>query len=758
MQRIQILALILYKHTSSVIINIHYFIILSYSRGFCTWYMIALIKVHDYDSEQNSEVDCQILENVHFELLLSSKSYYRIVTTKAMDRETRSSYNITILATDKGSPPLSSTKTFRMDILDINDNPPVFAKTAYFAYIPENNLPGNSIYNIQAFDLDSGDNAKISYSISSRNIGDAWVFSYVYINTETGVLYVQRSFDYEQHKELQIDITCKDNGSPALSSNTTLVIHIVDQNDNTPQILYPLRENGDSTMVEMVPFASEESALITKVVKPLDRETKNTHELILTAMDGGNPIRTGTALLRIVIADVNDNFPMFSQDIYKVSISENTPINTSVICVNATDQDEGINANITYIFDQTPGTNIQAVIFSIHPTKGDIKTKKVLDFETTKNYEMSVQAKDGGGLVTHAKVLIEILDENDNAPEISITLLSSPIPEDSAPGTLIALIKVHDYDSEQNGEVDCRILENVPFDLLPSSKNYYKIVTAMAMDRETNAFYNINDNPPVFMKSTYIAYVAENNLLGTSIYRIQASDLDSSQNAKITYSMSSTNKDAWTGVLYAQKSFDYEQHKEYHMQVTAKDSGSPSLSSNTTLIVYIVDLNDNVPNILYPARETDDSALFEMVPFASKEGSLITKVVAVDADSGHNAWLSYHFTQISEPSYFSISQHTGEIWTSHTFQEMDMLKQTAVVLVDNGVPSLSATVTLSFLVGENFLELVPKLFNQFSDEESKSNVQMYLVIALNYRYKYESDNVVGCSTPTKRPQYIIHVI
>uniref|UniRef100_A0A8C5M9E0 Cadherin domain-containing protein n=1 Tax=Leptobrachium leishanense TaxID=445787 RepID=A0A8C5M9E0_9ANUR len=718
-------------------IYIHYFIILSYSRGFCTWYMIALIKVHDYDSEQNSEVDCQILENVHFELLLSSKSYYRIVTTKAMDRETRSSYNITILATDKGSPPLSSTKTFRMDILDINDNPPVFAKTAYFAYIPENNLPGNSIYNIQAFDLDSGDNAKISYSISSRNIGDAWVFSYVYINTETGVLYVQRSFDYEQHKELQIDITCKDNGSPALSSNTTLVIHIVDQNDNTPQILYPLRENGDSTMdpdiginsVQTYKLSGNQHFTLSEktstdgstfpelvLEKPLDRETKNTHELILTAMDGGNPIRTGTALLRIVIADVNDNFPMFSQDIYKVSISENTPINTSVICVNATDQDEGINANITYIFDQTPGTNIQAVIFSIHPTKGDIKTKKVLDFETTKNYEMSVQAKDGGGLVTHAKVLIEILDENDNAPEISITLLSSPIPEDSAPGTLIALIKVHDYDSEQNGEVDCRILENVPFDLLPSSKNYYKIVTAMAMDRETNAFY----------------------------------------------------------ILYAQKSFDYEQHKEYHMQVTAKDSGSPSLSSNTTLIVYIVDLNDNVPNILYPARETDDSALFEMVPFASKEGSLITKVVAVDADSGHNAWLSYHFTQISEPSYFSISQHTGEIWTSHTFQEMDMLKQTAVVLVDNGVPSLSATVTLSFLVGENFLELVPKLFNQFSDEESKSNVQMYLVIALVIISLFFVATIMltviskckeakpppdfGCSTPTKRPQYIIHVI
>ncbi|XP_069619829.1 protocadherin gamma-B1-like isoform X27 [Ranitomeya imitator] len=528
---------------------------------------------------------------------------------------------------------------------------------------------------------------------------------------------------------------------------------------------YELSDNQYFTLTENIRTdGSKYPELVLE--KPLDRETQVNHQLILTALDGGNPIRSGTTLLKIIVIDGNDNAPIFTQDMYKVNLKENIPVNSTVIVVNATDNDEGINAQITYSFMKTSGNIHHIGIFSINPNTGEIKIHEHLDFEVTKNYELSVQAKDGGGLVAHCKVLVEVIDVNDNAPEISITSLSSPIPEDSAPGTMIALIEVHDQDSGDNADVDCQIFENVPFNLL-SLNNYYKISLKSGIDREKSPFYNItiiatdrgspplsstrfltldvsdvNDNPPIFSKSTYVAYVPENNLPGASIFSLQASDPDTGDNAKIIYSISSAITETpsmtsylsiniETGVLYAQRSFDYEQNKEFIIEVTASDNGFPSLSSNVTLFIHIVDQNDNAPKILYPSPEIGGSAVFEMVPFVSEPGSLITKVVAVDADSGHNSWLSYHFISVSDQNHFVISEYTGEIRTSRIFQEKDTLNCKVVVMVkDNGHPTLSTTTTLSLIIADDFQQVIPKLSNKLKDVETQSNLQFYLVVGL----------------------------
>ncbi|KAG9490959.1 hypothetical protein GDO78_006341, partial [Eleutherodactylus coqui] len=500
--------------------------------------------------------------------------------------------------------------------------------------------------------------------------------------------------------------------------------------------------------------------------KPLDREMQDSHEIILTAMDGGSPIKSGSTLLTIVVTDANDNAPIFTQDLYKVTLKENIPVNSTVIMVNATDNDEGVNAQITYSLSKTSGNIHHAEIFSINPNTGEIRINGNVDFELTQNYELSVEAKDGGGFVAHCKVLVEVIDENDNAPEISISSLSTPIPENSAPGTMIALIEVHDQDFGDNADADCKILEDVPFSLL-SSDNYYTLILKSAIDREKISSYvitivatdrgspplsnsrnirleisDINDNPPTFAKGTYMAFVPENNLPGASIFSIQATDPDIEENAKIIYTISSTITETLsissylsinieTGVLYAQRSFDYEQNKEFIVEVTASDNGSPSLNSNATLIIHIVDQNDNAPKILYPSPDNGGSIVLEMVPYVSEPGSLITKVVAVDADSGHNSWLSYQFIQVSYPSHFMISQHTGEIRTSYSFQEKDMMNYKIVVMVkDNGDPALSATTTLSLIIADDFQQAVPKLSNKLKDEETQNNLQFYLVIAL----------------------------
>uniref|UniRef100_A0A8C4YIB0 Cadherin domain-containing protein n=1 Tax=Gopherus evgoodei TaxID=1825980 RepID=A0A8C4YIB0_9SAUR len=218
--------------------------------------------------------------------------------------------------------------------------------------------------------------------------------------------------------------------------------------------------------------------------KPLDREEQAVHNLILTATDGGDPVRSGTAQIRVIVLDSNDNAPVFSQPVYKViSLRENAPTGSLVLQVKATDNDEGSNAQISYVFSNIPEKARQK--FSLDAETGKITVKEPLDFEETRDYTLAVEAKDRGGLVTHCKVEIEVLDENDSAPEMTLTSISNPVPEDSLPGTVIALINVKDQDSEDNGKVSCHLQDDLPFKIISSSNNYYKLVT----DRPPSPLY-----------------------------------------------------------------------------------------------------------------------------------------------------------------------------------------------------------------------------------------------------------------------------
>ncbi|XP_042319271.1 protocadherin gamma-B5-like isoform X19 [Sceloporus undulatus] len=499
--------------------------------------------------------------------------------------------------------------------------------------------------------------------------------------------------------------------------------------------------------------------------KPLDRESEQSLHFILMALDGGETRKTGTAQIWINITDANDNPPVFSQEIYKVSVQEGTPIGSIVLQVTASDKDEGIHAQIRYQFSNIPVMAQQK--FRLDAINGTVAVMEPLDFEEMEEYSMTIAAKDGGGLMAHCNIEINVLDENDNAPKVTFASMFSPVPEDSLPGTLIAVININDRDTGDNGEIACYLQDDLPFKIFLSSNNYYKLLTEGPLDRERNPEYNItitatdkgtpplsthetislqisdiNDNAPAFEKSSYSIYVPENNPSGASIFTIKASDLDAGKNAKITYSILSSNIqdlpissyisiNSETGTIYAQRSFDYEQFREFQLQVKAQDEGSPPLSSNATLRVFVLDRNDNTPRILSPSQEAKGSVLFEMVPRSAEEDYLVTKVVAVDADSGHNAWLSYHLVQAAEPALFTIGSHTGEIRTARAFVERDAVKQRLVVVVkDNGQPPLSATITLNLVFAENFQEALPEMKNQSRDSVVQSDLQFYLVLAL----------------------------
>ncbi|XP_047016908.1 protocadherin beta-16 isoform X23 [Ictalurus punctatus] len=619
---------------------------------------------------------------------------------------------------------------------------------------------------------------------------------YVDINFNTGELIVSETIDRE--KLCGSRLNCILNYELVLENPLELhriSLNIQDINDNAPQFLnehihleipesaikgqrfrldeahdydigqnglnvYSLGNNNHFTLSVQDKNGRKYAELVLE--KELDREQQKDIDLILTAVDGGIPQRSGTAVIHITVLDANDNVPVFSQPVYKVFLTENAPIGTEVVTVSAVDADEGANGAVTYEFSRIAHNALQ--LFTIDKLTGQIKVNGDIDYEEEKYYEIGVQAKDGSGLASSASVIIDITDVNDNAPKIILKTLNNPLPESVIVGTELAIINVQDKDSGDNRQIHCSIQGNVPFKLNPSIKNYFSLVTTSMLDREMEEDYNItitatdggspplsssmtihlsvsdiNDNPPVFEQQSYTAYVMENNKQGISISSVTASDPDWRQNGTVLYSLVpseingvavssllSINSD--TGVIHAVRSFDYEKFRNFKVQVVARDNGSPPLSSNMTVSVFISDENDNSPQILYPAPE-GKSLMTEMVPKAALSGSLVSKVIAVDADSGQNAWLSYQIVKSTDPGLFTIGLHSGEIRAKRDITESDSMKQNLVISVkDNGQPPLSATCSVYLLISDNLAE-VPEL-KDMTYEESNSKLTFYLIIAL----------------------------
>ncbi|XP_065590492.1 protocadherin gamma-A2-like isoform X2 [Cyrtonyx montezumae] len=513
------------------------------------------------------------------------------------------------------------------------------------------------------------------------------------------------------------------------------------------------------------------------LTKALDREEAAFHELLLTASDGGEPARTGTARIRVAVLDANDNAPAFSQAVYTVRVPEDVPVGFTLLRVTATDPDDGIYGEVTYSLKVA--TEIALEVFQLEPETGAIKLVKYLDYEEWNSYELELQARDGGGLFDTAKVLISVTDVNDNAPEISVRSALSEISEDAAPGTVVALVHVQDRDSGGNGEVRCSLGEGVPFRLERALDDYYSVVTARELDREQASEYNVtvraadggspalrssavlalrvldvNDNAPVFAEARYSARLPENNAEGALVLTVRASDADWGQNARVRYRLregrlrgaplsSYVSVQAETGALYALRSFDYEEVRELELWVRAEDGGAPPLSSNVSVRLLIADENDNAPQVLYPPAPGSGSgagagagavsgwAGVELAPRSAEPGALVAKVVAVDADAGQNAWLSYELAKATEPGLFRVGLHSGEVRMARSPMARDAARHSLVVLVkDRGRPPLSATATLTVVLAESVAELLSELGSAAAPAEPAGSLTRWLVLAV----------------------------
>ncbi|XP_034086585.1 protocadherin alpha-3-like [Gymnodraco acuticeps] len=512
---------------------------------------------------------------------------------------------------------------------------------------------------------------------------------------------------------------------------------------------------GDSVSAELV------------LQKALDREKQPAIKLTLTALDGGKPIRSGTMQILVNVIDVNDNTPLFSKPLYKVRISENAPLGTTILKLNATDLDEGPHSDIRYFLMKNGNAN-SAVKFIVIPESGEITVKVPLDYEESNAYELRVQATDQGASPRsgYSKVLVEVVDVNDNSPEISITSLMSPVKESADIGTVVALVTVTDKDGGQNGLTKCNIEDTVPFTLKSNYKNYYSLIVNGFLDRETVSQYNvtitatdegnpplssaaiitvhisdINDNAPRFPESNINIFVEENSKVGDIISRATAQDSDENENAKLTYSLidnypksfpisTVVNINSETGDIVSLQSFNYEELNTFQFKVQATDSGVPPLSSNVTVNVLILDENDNNPTVLAPYSE-HGSVNSESIPYSAEAGYFVAKIRAVDADSGYNALLSYHLSEPKGNNLFRIGTSSGEIRTKRRMSDNDLKTHPLVVLVsDNGEPSLSATVSIDVVVVESTADIQTQFRHVPIQEESFSDLNLYLLISI----------------------------
>ncbi|KAM7397723.1 hypothetical protein PAMA_005852 [Pampus argenteus] len=625
---------------------------------------------------------------------------------------------------------------------------------------------------------------------------------YVEVNLENGVLFVNERIDREELCEQSL--SCSFHLQVVIENPLELYrveMEILDVNDNSPSFpwtefnldisesaapgsRFPLESAQDLDVGSNslrtyllsvndhflldIQTRSDGSKFAELVLQnTLDREQQSAHQMVLTAVDGGAPERSGTAQIDITVLDANDNAPVFDQSFYRVRLAENAPKGTVVIQLNASDLDEGPNADITYSFSGHAPIKVRQ-LFSVDSRTGEIKVKGVIDYEKARMHEIYVQAKDKGpsAVAVHCKVLVNILDKNDNLPEVILTSVSTPVQEDAPPGTVIAVISVMDRDSGENGNVDCEIPHHVPFQLHSSFKNYYTLVTCDFLDREAVAEYNItltardmgspplftrktilvqvsdvNDNAPHFKQPSYTVYLTENNAPGASVCSVTALDPDSGENAYLSYSILdgnirgmpvstyvSINSD--NGNIYALRSFDHEQLKNFQVTVQAQDAGFPPLNSNVSVNIFILDQNDNAPVIVSPVPH-NGTAPSEPVPRSVDAGYLITKINAVDADAGQNSRLFYQMLQATDASLFSVALYTGEIRTIRQLMEKDPTRHRLVILVkDNGQPPLSATVSIILSVVDSLPDSQPDLGDLSVSPHHSSNFTLYLIVSL----------------------------
>ncbi|XP_061659458.1 protocadherin-16-like isoform X2 [Syngnathoides biaculeatus] len=611
---------------------------------------VARISVTDPDYGEYANVNVS-LEGGDGKFALTTKDsiIYLIYVDQVLDREERDSYDLRVMATDSGTPPLRAESSFTIRVTDVNDNPPLFDQQAYRQTIPEVVYPGSFVLQVTARDKDQGLNGEIRYSLlKDENSRMDW-FS---VDPVTGIITTAAALDFESEPSPSVTVVATDSGRPALSSTARVDVVLQDANDNAPvfsRSFYnaTIEENapagtcflqvsatdGDRGSFGAVSYAlgpasgaaaaafftvSEESGqLCTSAVVDRD-QGPDVFELTVTATDGGGLI--SAARVRVSVADVNDNRPAFYPVLYTVSLSAHSAPGTSVVRVTASDPDAGENGRVTY--RATPGRG--SAFFTLNKDTGVISLSRSLHGKANSVISMVISARDGGGLTApvDARVNVSVVGGSVSSPVFEQPQYFFTVSEDVLRGTAVGVV---------HAETKTALSKDIFYSISSGDPDGYFTVdgatgtirTALPLDHETcprldleiqarfgspPAFgtsrvrisvSDINDNAPAFLPSSSESLLLpEVTKMGTIVYRIQASDKDSGHNGQLSFDLVSAGVagssgqrtfgvDRGSGEVRLIGGLSYETIPRYDLQVVAKDGGAPQLSSTFTLVVHI---------------------------------------------------------------------------------------------------------------------------------------------------------------------------
>nr|XP_014351913.1 PREDICTED: cadherin EGF LAG seven-pass G-type receptor 2 [Latimeria chalumnae] len=702
---------------------------------------ILQVMASDKDKANNALVHYSIMSgNTRGQFYIDAQSG-DIDVVSQLDYEMNKEYTLRIRAQDGGRPPLSNISGLvTVQVLDVNDNAPIFVSTPFQSTVLENVPIGYSVIHIQAIDADYGENSRLEYKLldTSPNFPFA-------INNNTGWIVVATELDRETVDCYNFGVEAKDHGSPSMTSSASVSITVLDVNDNNPEFtekMYYMRLNEDAAVGTSVltvlavdrdgnsvvtyqisngntrnrfSITSQSGGGLITLALPLDYKLERQYILTITASDG---TRFDTAQVYVNVTDANTHRPVFQSSHYTVTINEDKPVGTTVVIISATDEDTGENSRITYFMEDSIPQ------FKIDPDTGAVTTQMELDYEDQVSYTLAITAKDNGIPQKSDTTYLEILvnDVNDNAPQFVRDDYQGSVYEDVPTFTSVLQISATDRDSGLNGRVFYTFQGGDDGDgdfIIESTSGIVR--TLRRLDRENVPVYNlkafavdkgvqalktpidiqvtvldVNDNPPVFEKDEFDIFVEENSPIGLAVARITATDPDEGTNAQIMYQIVEGNipevfqLDIFSGELTALMDLDYETKSEYIIVVQAT---SAPLVSRATIHIRLLDKNDNVPilknfKIIFNNYVTNKSSSFPT--------GVIGRIPAYDPDVSDT--LIYSFEEGNELDLVILNQTTGELRLSRALDNNRPLEATMRVSVSDGIHSVTAQCTLQVTI------------------------------------------------------------